>query len=520
MSERERIDGGLRGLWPRRRAADAAPALAGTALAATGAPAGPRTPPASLAELFAAAGTPDRLLTAFADGLLGLDGELADMGRRLRRSAIDEDWTGYGRGLRQLIDKYISTIVSTAPGTPEDAEATLLRDLLRRILAMALGPLLQPAPDLAEEAQALADILKHWAGEADAETYARRLKQLCHRVSMRADEAAEQQRLILGLFDLLLENVTELLDDSSWLHGQIAIVRELISGPIDRLSVEDARSSLREVIYRQGLLKQSMAESKDAMKEMMVTFVDRLNGMAASTGEFHDRIEGYSQAIRGARSIGELNRVLDDVLAETGRAQEQALRARDRMLEARQEVEAAEQRILRLEQQLQDASGQARADQLTGVLNRRGFEELYEREAARAERSGAPLCVALVDLDDFRRLNETHGHLGGDAALRHFAELVRTVLRGSDALARFGGEEFLLLMPDTTLYEASAAVARAQQALVGRPLLHEEARIVLSFSGGVAQRAPSETRDVLLKRADGAMYQAKKGGKNRVVAAK
>jgi hypothetical protein len=165
------------------------------------------------------------------------------------------------------------------------------------------------------------------------------------------------------------------------------VVRDLISGPLDRYSIDEARGSLREVIYKQGLLKQGIAESKEAMKEMMVTFVENLDGMAISTSEFHDRIADYSQTIRDARSIGDLNRLLQEVLQDTGQVQQQALRARDHLIAARQEVDAAEQRILRLEQELQDVSGLVRVDQLTGALNRRGLDELFARELARTERS-------------------------------------------------------------------------------------------------------------------------------------
>jgi hypothetical protein len=100
--------------------------------------------------------------------------------------------------------------------------------------------------------------------------------------------------MLLSLFDLLLENIAELLDERSWLQGQIAAVRGLLGSPLDPGAVERTRSNLREVIYKQGLLKQGIAESKAAMKDLMGDFVEQLGGMAISTGEYHDRIAGYS----------------------------------------------------------------------------------------------------------------------------------------------------------------------------------------------------------------------------------
>ncbi|MBZ3930119.1 GGDEF domain-containing protein [Xanthomonas citri] len=477
----------------------------------------PAAATALLIRLFSHAAHPEALLLAFAEGIASLHGELGDMGVRLSAAYAAGDWPGYGRALRQLIDKYIRTIDIGDSLAEGRTEAEQLRDLLRHALGNALATLLQRSPELAEEAQTLASALRHWRPGHELITLEQRLRELSHQIGLRAEDASEQQNLLLGLFDLLLENVGELLDDRSWLQGQISVVRQLISGPLDVSSIEQARGTLREVTYKQGLLKQGIAESKTAMREMMVSFVDRLDGMATSTGEYHDRVAGYSQAIGEARGIPDLNRLLQDLLQDTASVQAQALAARDELLAARRQVEDSEQRIASLEQELKDVAGLVREDQLTGALNRRGFEELFQREAVRTQRSGQPLCVAMLDLDDFRRLNETHGHAGGDAALRHTVEVAKAVLRTTDAIARFGGEEFVLLLPDSTIFEASAAVVRLQRALSQRSLLHDDVRVFISFSAGVALRGIDETQDEVIRRADRAMYDAKAAGKNRVI---
>jgi len=489
---------------------------AGTAVAASGpAPLDPAAATAALQRLFAPARQPPALLWAFAQGMSSLHGELADMGARLHNAHDTNDWEAYGRGLRQLIDKYIRTIdLETGDGR---SEAEQWRDLLRLALGNALATALQRDRRLAGDAQGLAAALPGWRPGQPLTVFEQPLRELCHQIGLRAEDAQEQQNLLLGLFDLLLENVGELLDDRSWLQGQIGSIRQLIAGPMDSGSLEQARGSLREVIYKQGLLKQGIAESKDAMRGMMVSFVARLDGMATSTGQYHDRISGYSQAISQARSITDLGRVLQDVLADTAGVQAQALRARDELVEARLQVDAAEQRIAALEQELRDVSGLVREDQLTGALNRRGFEELFEREYTRTLRSSQPLCVAMLDLDDFRLLNQNHGHAGGDVALRHLVETARHVLRASDAVARFGGEEFVLLLPDATLFEARAAVVRLQRTLGQRACVHEGLRMFVTFSAGVAVCRAGESADALIKRADRAMYAAKQAGKNRVV---
>ena len=468
---------------------------------------------AMLQRLFAGIDSPEPLLAAFANGMSTLPGELGDMGLRLQSAQRSADWVSYGRAMRQLIDKYIRTIEQDSPdGQPDSVR---LRELLRHTLGVTVASLLQNMPELKDEPVQIAAELRHWHPGQPLQPLELRLRELTHQIGVRSDGWQEQQELLLSLFDLLLDNIGELLDDSSWLHGQVHAVRELIGGPLDRESVEQARINLREVIYKQGLLKQGISESKAAMKHLMGGFIERLDGMAVSTGEYHDRISSYALALREARSIADLNQLLQD----TTRVQEQALQARDHLGNARRDVEQAEARIAELEQELRDVSGLVRTDPLTGALNRRGFDELVERELARAGRHAHPLALALIDLDDFHQTNAAHGHAGGDAVLRHLVAVCQLHLRSTDAIARLGGDEFVLLLPETPGADSMSTLLRLQRSLAQRPLQLDEQRVPVHFSAGVAQWLPGESADALLRRADAALYAAKRVGKNRVQAA-
>lgn len=180
------------------------------------------------------------------------------------------------------------------------------------------------------------------------------------------------------------------------------------------------------------------------------------------------------------------------------------------------ELLAAELRIAELEKALLEAREAAFADPLTGALNRRGFERAYQREAARLRRSGHSLALVLIDLDDFKLLNDTHGHLVGDRALVQFVGMIQQSMRAADVICRFGGEEFVLLLPETTLENAELAVARFQSELAGGVIAGTDH--VLTFSAGVVVKDPEESLEALLQRADAATYLAKRAGKNCVVA--
>jgi len=124
----------------------------------------------------------------------------------------------------------------------------------------------------------------------------------------------------------------------------------------------------------------------------------------------------------------------------------------------------------------------------------------------------------MLDIDNFKRLNDSLGHDAGDAALIHLVTVIRETLRPQDTLARFGGEEFIVLLPDTALEDAQKALIRLQRELTKRIFLNDNEKILITFSAGVTDYRNDDTQNSVTKRADEAMYAAKKAGKNRVVA--
>jgi len=474
----------------------------------------PAAPPASAAGQAAV-----DVLEGFARKLADTPGEVAEYGRRLLRAAKAGDWTGYAQALTQVADRHLRRNTPLMALGDEDPDLRPLREMLNRTLTYALATLLAGSPALVQEAEALGNAVKSARGEAELGDLSGRLKQLCYQIELRSGDSAEQQELLLRLFRLLLDNVSELLDDDSWMRGQIAAVQDLIAGPLDVRSLEDATRSLKDVVLKQGRLRSSIADVRATVKNMMMTFIDRLGSVAAATGDHHARLAGYSDRIGRATDIGEINEVMEEVLREMRAAQDEALASRDRMVAVHREAQEAEERIRALEAELQHMSELVREDQLTGSLNRRGLDDVFERESARADRRGTPLCAAILDLDNFKKLNDTYGHLAGDGALKHLVKVVRETLRSMDVIARFGGEEFVILMPETPVDAAAAAMVRVQRELTRHFFLHENEKMLITFSCGVALRLPNEDQASLVGRADRAMYQAKHSGKNRVVVA-
>ncbi len=231
-------------------------------------------------------------------------------------------------------------------------------------------------------------------------------------------------------------------------------------------------------------------------------------------GRYYEQIKRYAQQIRQTDDVSEIICILDEALLET-----RALHSRDEVLAAREQVERAERKIEALKNELESLRELVHADPLTGALNRAGLDEAFTREAARADRRDAPLCMALLDLDDFKRINDARGHQAGDGALLHLVNVARETLRPNDIIARFGGEEFVILLPDTGMDSAMSVILRLQHNLAKNCFLHATEPLPITFSAGVTLRVPCEHLSTMIGRADEALYQAKHAGKNQVSAA-
>ncbi|WP_374257084.1 GGDEF domain-containing protein [Aquabacterium sp.] len=160
----------------------------------------------------------------------------------------------------------------------------------------------------------------------------------------------------------------------------------------------------------------------------------------------------------------------------------------------------------------------ATRDELTGLYNRRHMREVMAQHQKRLARSGYHrFCLALVDLDHFKRINDTHGHGIGDEVLKRFAAILQSALRETDVLARWGGEEFLVLMNDTTPEQANMGLERARAALADTPLIPSLPDLEVSFSAGLTAYLDIEPLDVCIERADRALYDAKRQGRHRTI---
>lgn len=439
--------------------------------------------------------------------------------------------TGLDSSERTSSAKHEPITASTTPNptrsqtvpAPTASEGQELIEGLRKLLLSALRDVVPAVlgdhPELADEATQLANEIAQTLKPAQLEPIRGRIRRLAHRLEMITADDAEVRTGLLELLRLLLRNIDELVLDDNWLAGQIEMLRELIDTPPNPRMIDDAGRRLKDLIYKQSHSKHNLVETQRHLRTMLAGFVDQLARFSESTGTYHDRIGACAQRIAEAKDIAAIGPLLDEVMLETRSIQDEAKRSRDELITTREQARIAEDRIVKLQEELDEASRLMRHDQLTGALNRRGLEEMFEAESARAQRRGSALAVALLDIDNFKRLNDSFGHKVGDEALIHLARVVRHHLRPQDVLARYGGEEFVILLPETTDTEAYNALTRLQRELTREFFMTDQHKVIITFSAGLTLRRREEPLQPALARADAAMYQAKQAGRNRVVVA-
>lgn len=340
-----------------------------------------------------------------------------------------------------------------------------------------------------------------------------------HRLSFAAEDQSEIRLTLLKLLHLIIGNIGEMGHEDNWLKRQIDALMAAATPPLTLRRLDDLERRLKDVMFKQIESKGRTLEAQEQMRQLLATFIDRLALMTESTSTYHNKMEQSARQMEQAKSIEEIAPLLKDVISTTRGIAYEMKTARDEMRDMREKISATEAEVARLNQELDTVSSQARHDTLTGALNRKGLNEALERELADVQRKETPLCMALLDIDNFKKLNDSKGHDAGDAALTHLVNVTRESMRTQDTLARYGGEEFVILMPDTPLDQGVDAMTRLQRALTKNFFLSGSEKILITFSAGVAQLAANEAGEDAIKRADQAMYLAKRAGKNRVLAA-
>ena len=443
------------------------------------------------------------------------DAILAKSVASLEDAISQSNWAALRNSLLDYVTKVENAAASSGASGPKTSQE--IREQVARLIEHIRPALGDDDPRLNEQIKELVALLRN--ASADSGAIKAALSNFNLRASFVGEEQAAVRLTLLHLLNLVFENISALGIEDRWLVGQVDALMEATKPPLNLKRLDDVKRKLQDVIVKQAEAKQRSLEAQAQIKLMLATFIERLSQMTDTTGQFRAEIDTFAKVVEEADALEEIGPALQSVLSATRSMEESARQVGDELKTIRSRAMKAEEEIIKLQSELDKASVQARLDPLTGALNRRGLDEAFAREVQAARRKGSTLCLAMLDIDNFKLLNDRLGHESGDAALTHLVAVARASIRPQDTLARFGGEEFVILLPDTQMQHGVEAVQRLQRELTKHLFLQNNERLLITFSAGVAQLGQEESADDAVKRADHAMYLAKRAGKNRVFAA-
>ncbi len=459
---------------------------------------------------------PDQQLRQLAGQLVARDTKQQKLLESLDESIGRRSWQG-------IQEAFLALLASDAPA--EKKHDLVLPSVLPADFALKLARFIECVlPALGDDggrvwisAEEFLVVLKRPV--VDLAEARQKLAQLTHQVLFAAEEQVEIKGLLLKLLHLIIENIGELSIDDHWLKGQIDGLLAVVEQPLTVRHLDEVERRIRDVMEKQGQAKLRTVEAQEEARQMLAAFIERLAAMSVSSTAFQGRIEASARRISEVKSLDAIGPLLEEVIGATHSMVEETESSREQLQKLQEKVLATEAELVHLHLELDNASALARHDPLTDALNRKGLDEALTREISGMRRKETPLSVCLLDIDNFKKLNDRLGHEAGDGALVHLAAIARQCMRPCDTLARYGGEEFVILMPDTLLEQGIAAMVRLQRELTRTFYFSGKEKILITFSAGVAQLGPDESGADAINRADKAMYLAKRAGKNRVLGA-
>ena len=251
----------------------------------------------------------------------------------------------------------------------------------------------------------------------------------------------------------------------------------------------------------------------EQLVEEMKNVLDNLSGAHQVTGNYGESLASLSGTLTQENNLSDLHPAISAVVTATQKMadENQALG---------NQLSASSSEISQLRTNLEDMRQQAMTDGLTGIANRKCFDQEMEKAIQYAQETDSPVCLLMLDIDHFKKFNDTHGHQMGDRVLQLLARILKDTVKGQDTPARYGGEEFSIILPETELNGAVGLANSLRERVFRRDLVNKSTGASLgkiTFSVGASQYQPKETSEDFIARADKALYEAKKAGRDRVI---
>lgn len=426
------------------------------------------------------------------------DGVVRELVGRLDEATVDLDAGASGTvdaGLMKAVGGVVRALVPLA-----DPEGRYRDDVLPALGALGGGG---GAGDLTGHLQALERFAAQRRSEVAAEVKERK------RLQKRANEV---EALALSSMDL----VSRAMDDDAGLVQDLAGARAALPSA-DASTVSELKEQLDAHRKRLEGQKAPLTQQKDIIKGVLQTLADQLSSATSGSEAFEEGVSQIRSRLEAANDLTELRELQETLVREAANAAAEAGKMKAQLGDLSTQVEQSQKQVEALEQALEETKAKVGVDPLTQVPNRGALEEWVGETLYTGDKLVRGFSLLVLDLDKFKSVNDTHGHLAGDKVLVEAAKRFKSGIREIDFLARYGGEEFVLVLPDCNLRIAHAVAERIRVLLSRRPIDAEGASLTQTTSIGVATARGGEPFKAVFERADQCVYIAKEQGRNRAI---
>ena len=298
-----------------------------------------------------------------------------------------------------------------------------------------------------------------------------------------------------------------------YVSGGNSDLRKVIDEMVEK--EETFTEEINDHLYRQFFAEKDesqLTKLRQDLQKFLETILSEIIGMSGQTERYENVITKSVDKLSGNVSIQSIRRVVNEIIVETKKIGKAGKAIKEKLIKTTEELET-------LQQEFDRAKSEALVDFLTGVGNRKAFDEKLAAFAEATDDHGGYLCLLLIDIDHFKKFNDKFGHIVGDEVLKFVTKKIKDMIKGGDFLARFGGEEFAIILPRTSLSDAETVAEKIRLFFTQAKLKStssSESLGSISISIGVASYRPGEPLEDLLDRTDKALYLAKDSGRNRV----
>lgn len=340
------------------------------------------------------------------------------------------------------------------------------------------------------------------------------------------------QRHYSAIIQTLLQQLAKLPQlRHETIQKRVAFLQKLITQSPTLSDLETLQQGLRELQALLGPLP-ALAPPEQIIGDLPVgphlapqveaatptqTACEKIQSIQQNNDYFAEAVEKILEIIEKLKPGAQMELIQHALKEQAQQLMQGQRQLASQLAQLQQQLASTQTQNERLTQELQHARTLSLTDELTGLPNRRAFLQRLEEELGRVQRHPSPLTLAIVDIDHFKQINDYHGHGVGDAVLRAYAQYIQSGFRRHDHVARFGGEEFIILLPNTNTIGAVKALTKIRERISDHTIQTESGTITLpTFSAGVTSYHMKESIADFIQRADQALYRAKQSGRNRI----